>query len=154
MRSDTKPVASRFARAILITTLLPPLMVMALGSMAHEARAGDDSAAAYEFARTRNNLVRVDTSNGRVWFAAMTGLSGWIQIGTEPADKGKPNRPGRYTITSVGSRSNVTVVGPKAKQEVYLALMDHATGRVFLGQVAAGKKWQKIAEPAEGAPES
>jgi len=129
-----------------IGVLALPMLFSAFIVGSATASSGDDRPA-FEFSRTRDSIVRVDTSTGAISFSSTKGKGGWVMLGSPPDPAGQPNAAGRYAITNIGARSSVTVVGPKAKQDVYLALLDHATGRVFLVKLEAGQTLEMIPEP-------
>jgi hypothetical protein len=93
----------------------------------------------FNFVRTRESIVRLDTATGQVWLVAMNGDGGWQSYGQPPAADGRPDNNGRYAVNTVGrsgSRSE------KAGQS--LLLMDRASGRAWLAPAAPGAHWLMI----------
>jgi hypothetical protein len=93
----------------------------------------------FNFVRTRESIVRLDTATGQVWLVALNGDGGWQSYGQPPAADGRPDKNGRYAVNTVGrsgSRSE------KASQS--LLLMDRASGRAWLAPAAPGAHWLMI----------
>jgi hypothetical protein len=93
----------------------------------------------FNFVRTRESIVRLDTATGQVWLVAMNGDGGWQSYGQPPAADGRADKNGRYAVNTVGrsgSRSE------KASQS--LLLMDRASGRAWLAPAAPGAHWLMI----------
>jgi len=104
---------------------------------------GDQKMARFSFVRGKNQLLRLDSTDGRVWAVPESGDGGWIELTGTPDPAGEPNTPGRYRLFSIVDRMNIA---PNQ-----LLRVDRTTGRSWLREVPDGSSWIEIDSASESA---
>lgn len=139
MRSDSK-----LGRGALLAAVLVGLVALVSGChAASRDAAGPENTDRYSVLRTRQLLVRIDSSSGQVWLVPTNGDGGWWALGGPPSDAGHPNESERYRVS--------LVMGPRGRtlgeESSSLLRLDMVAGRAWLAEAALGARWSEIAEP-------
>jgi hypothetical protein len=100
----------------------------------------------FTFIRTREAVVRTDSSTGQVWFASVDGEGGWLDLGSVPDAAGQPNNAGRYSVISVAAPQKPGAATMSRRPEIQLMRLDGATGRAWLAQLRRSAQWQEISD--------
>jgi len=98
----------------------------------------------FTFFRTRDAVVRTDSSTGQVWFASVDGEGGWLDLGSTPEVADQPNHPGRYSVISVPAPAKPGAATMGRRHETLLMRLDGATGRAWLAQLRRSAQWEEI----------
>lgn len=147
-----RPVFRTYSRALLVGAAL--LGALAASGCEGGGGATDPTAASeapadpFTFFRTRDALVRTDSSTGQVWFSALDGSGGWLDLGTPPESAGQPNRPGRYNLITVAAPQKPGAQTMARKQDLLLMRLDGATGRAWLAPIRRNASWEPIEDSA------
>ncbi len=98
----------------------------------------------FDFKRTREAVLKLDSSSGGVWFTDISGEGDWIAIGTPPDAAGEPNVAGRYSLMTI--QSPRASMAPRMADPTTVMLLDQATGRVWISAVRRDASWKPVAE--------
>jgi hypothetical protein len=118
------------------------------GLLACDGSSGEGAATASElqrfnFIRTRENIVRLDTATGQSWIVALNGDGGWQAYGQPPAPDGHPDGNGRYSVNTLGKGGQRS-----EKTTQSLLLMDRTSGRGWIAPATPGAHWLMISGSA------
>lgn len=104
--------------------------------------------AQFQFSRTTNALLRLDSASGQMWLVPLGGEGGWTPLGDAPGPAGQPNANGRYRIYSLETKRR----GLDDQPTPTLLRLDGMTGRTWTIEVLDGAQWVAVDEPAMEEP--
>lgn len=97
------------------------------------------------FTRTSRHILRLDSTNGKVWLVPITGDGGWVRLGGTPTPAGKPDSEQRYGLFMLDKGKSGTAT---------LLRIDKATGRAWVAKSSDSDEWIPVEEvedpPLEG----
>jgi hypothetical protein len=104
-----------------------------------------DGTGPFFFTRTSRHILRLDSTNGKVWLVPISGDGGWVRLGSTPTPAGMPNHDQRYGLFMLEKGKSGTVT---------LLRIDKATGRAWVAKSSDSDEWIPIDEvedpPLEG----
>ncbi len=102
----------------------------------------------FDFLRTRQLLVRIDTMTGQVSYVHVSGDGGFVPLGGRPNLEGRPEHYGRFVLYTLSQARG----GGAREEPNRLLRIDRATGYGWIADVLDGATWAPIAEPDGALP--